>query len=130
MLTRPSRSPEGYAPTQDWRAALVRLEGAYSPATLRAYATDFAQFQSWCMAVGRVVLPATPETVAAYLADPESGGSTSTLRRLSATAKLHRLLRLPSPTDDEEVRTAYRRAARRSGRKRWPQAASAKVRPT
>lgn len=102
----------------DWRAALLRLEGAYSPATLRAYGTDFALFESWCMAVGRAVLPATPETLAAYLADPEAGGSTSTLRRrLSAIAKVHRLLRLPSPTDDEEVRTAYRPAVRRRGRR-------------
>lgn len=106
------------APTHNWRAALVRLEGAYSPATLRAYGTDFALFESWCMAAGRAVLPATPETAAAYLADGEAGGAVSTLRRrLSAIGKVHRLLRLPSPTDDEEVRTAFRRAARRRGRR-------------
>ena len=43
-------------------------DAADAPATLRAYATDLANYKAWCDRHGFVVMPATPEVVGAYLA--------------------------------------------------------------
>ena len=40
-----------------------------APATRRAYRSGLAEFSVWTAARGLETLPATPETVAAYLAD-------------------------------------------------------------
>ena len=101
----------------------MRLDGAYSENTLRGYRSDFGIFERWCARVGRTPLPASPEVVAEFVADDALVSATSTMkRRLAAIRKVHRLLRLPCPVDDEEVSIAFRRAAR-SKRRRPQQAA-------
>ncbi|NQX29895.1 site-specific integrase [Microbacteriaceae bacterium VKM Ac-2854] len=44
-------------------------EASIAANTRRAYASDLRTFVAWCAAVGRPHLPASPETVAEYLAD-------------------------------------------------------------
>ena len=44
-----------------------------APATLRAYATDLANYKAWCDRYGFVAMPATPEVVGAYLAAAGEG---------------------------------------------------------
>lgn len=83
-------------PLEDRARAYIRA--AKSPATLRAYATDWAHFQAWCAAGNWAALPASPETVALYLADGAARHKPSTLqRRLAAIAKVHTAAGLPSP---------------------------------
>jgi integrase len=83
-------------PLEDRARAYIRA--AKSPATLRAYQTDWRHFEAWCRAGGRVALPATPETVALYLADHAPRHKPATLqRRLAAIAKVHSAAGLPSP---------------------------------
>lgn len=115
----------------DWRAKLARLEGAYAETTIRGYGADFAAFQRWCEREQITSLPASPETVADFITacangtrrskEPGThgpGDAPSTLaRRLAAIRKVHRLLRMPSPVDDEEVKTSLRRAIRGKGRR-------------
>lgn len=102
--------------TFDWEAALSRLEGAYAPATLRAYRGDFVIFTRWCAEEDLPALPASPETVAAFVGDcAESVCANTVRRRLKGIRKVHRLLRLPNPCDDEEVLIALRRAFRSRG---------------
>jgi site-specific recombinase XerD len=102
----------------DWRAQLARLEGAYSQATLKGYAADFSSFTTYCSRLGESALPAAPETVAEYVTDAGTRLAASTLRRhIAAIAKLHRLARLASPCQDEEVRIALRRVVRTKGRR-------------
>lgn len=116
--------------TANWRHEIERLAGAYAEATLRSYRADFAIFERWCLANGFVPLPADPETVAEFITADAAASATSTLkRRLCAIRKVHRLLRLPNPVDDEEVAIALRRAMR-SKRRRPKQALglSAKMR--
>ncbi|WP_417725378.1 tyrosine-type recombinase/integrase [Salipiger sp.] len=62
--------------------------------TLRAYATDWAQFTRWCRLKGAEPLPPSPELIGLYLADlaaprdSASGLSVSTIeRRLSGLAR-------------------------------------------
>lgn len=90
-----------------------RLEGAYSDATIRGYRSDFYDFASWCRRKRVRALPATPEIVAAYIEASSEKVKPSTLkRRLAAITKLHRLAGYPSPTVDEDVNLAIRRAKR------------------
>ena len=56
-------------------------DGADAEATLRAYATDVANFGAWCAKHGFTAMPATPETVGAYLAAAGEGYAMPTLRR-------------------------------------------------
>ncbi len=46
-------------------------DAADAPATLRAYASDLANYQAWCLAHGFTPMPATPEVVGAYFAAGE-----------------------------------------------------------
>jgi integrase len=102
----------------DWRQTIDRLEGAYAESTLRAYRADFACFYDWCVATSREPLPASPETVAAFIDQDAVKSSPATLRRrLAGIRKVHRLLRLQSPVDDEDVAIAMRRALRTKPRR-------------
>jgi integrase len=63
-------------------------------------------------------LPASPETVAAFIAHDAAKSSPATLRRrLVGVRKVHRLLRLENPVDDEDVAIAMRRALRTKPRR-------------
>ena len=98
----------------DWRAALTRLDGAYSPHTVRSYRADFASFEAWCIGKKLPALPASVATVSAYLDACAPGVAPSTLRRrLSGIRKLHRLSGQIDPTQDEDVQLALRRARRK-----------------
>lgn len=88
----------------DWRAEFKRLEGAYAPSTLKSYVSDVSIFVEWCVAAGRQALPASVETVCAFLEDQAQGRfPASVWRRVYAIRKVHRLLRLPDPTWDEDI---------------------------
>lgn len=96
-----------------WRTAFLKLEGAYSEGTLRAYKSDFAAFETWCLKQGQNPLPASPETVAHYLTSISPHLTLSTLkRRLAAIKKIHRITKFECPTTEEEVAIALRRAKR------------------
>lgn len=96
-----------------WREAIDRLEGAYSEQTLRSYRSDFAIFDSWCIANNLCSLPASPGTLAAFIATQAPELAANTLRRrLAGIRKVHRLFRLQNPSEEEEVLIAMRRALR------------------
>jgi len=66
--------------------------------TRRAYAADWRNFTAWCESKGAAALPASPETVALYLADAAADCKPSTLaRRLAAISKAHSAAGFPSP---------------------------------
>src|ERR1019366_325468 len=95
-----------------------RLAGAYADSTLRAYRSDFAAFDEWCLGKAQEPLPASPETVAAFIAHDAVNSSPATLRRrLAGIRKVHRLLRLENPVDDEDVAIAMRCALRTKPRR-------------
>lgn len=99
--------------TPDWRAEFKRLEGAYAPSTLKSYISDVSIFVDWCNGAGRTALPASTEAVCAFLEDQaRSRFPASVWRRLYAIRKVHRLLRLPDPTWDEDINITLRRVRR------------------
>jgi site-specific recombinase XerD len=99
--------------TKDWQSAINRLEGAYAPNTLRSYRSDFSAFAKWCETLDTSPIPATAAMVAAFLDDHADVAHPSTLRRrIAGIRKVHKLMRYPDPTYDEDVRIALRRAKR------------------
>jgi integrase len=76
-----------------------------SPATIRAYRSDWRDFTSWCEIRGLVSLPATRETVALYVADLAGWAKVATIgRRLSAISQAHKVAGHDSPTLTTAVR--------------------------
>ena len=75
-------------------------------ATQDAYGSDFRIFESWCRPRGLRALPATAESLCAFLADEASAGRrASTLgRRLAAIRYFHRAAGYDTPTGDEKVK--------------------------
>lgn len=66
------------------------IHAAKSPATLRAYRTDFEDFTRFCEAHNLPHLPATPTTVALYIADRAGSLRAATItRRLTSITKAH-----------------------------------------
>ena len=89
--------PAALGPDLTAAVDLAKAEKAVS--TRKAYGTDFRLFKAWCEAKGVSSLPASPETVAAFLA-AETGNGTkpSTLaRRVAAIRYAHKLAHLDTP---------------------------------
>jgi site-specific recombinase XerD len=87
------------------------------PIHVRLTGPTFALFQGWCTQHGVVALPASPETVAAFIAtEAERGTKASTIgRRMASIRYAHKLAGLPIPTDDERVRATARGIRRTIG---------------
>ncbi len=97
----------------DWQAAFSRLDGAYAPATIKSYRSDVTIFVTWCAEHGLSALPASSQTVCAFLADQANGHFPSSVqRRLYAIRKVHRLLDLPDPTLTEDIAITVRKVRR------------------
>lgn len=97
----------------NWRRELVRLEGAYAPATMRAYRTDLVVFETWCRATDHTPFPAESEVLCRFIEDQSKAVIPATIRRrLVSIRKAHNLLGLGDPTSHEDVRLTYRRAMR------------------
>ncbi|WP_215747860.1 site-specific integrase [Gluconobacter sp. P1C6_b] len=90
---------------------------ARSPATLRAYRTDWGAFVAWCSAQGVTALPAQPETVAAWIASRlEQGRKAATLARgVAAVSCAHELAGFESFSRSRVVQDALRGMRRTLG---------------
>lgn len=92
--------------------------GAFADNTLRALAADSRIFGAWCGVAGRTMLPATPETIVAFIDAQAALKSRATVERYrSSIAALHRAAGLPNPCADEIVRLAIKRMNRVKGRR-------------
>ncbi|MGW4241234.1 hypothetical protein [Nocardia sp. NPDC004722] len=130
----PTDAPAGTVPRPRRTSPLLRLVGAtgaeladdtaddlvayYMAAadadnTTRTYASAWRGFAAWCDAHGHTALPATPRTVARYLAvsaadtDRNLSKDTLTVWR-AAIARVHADAGLPDPTADATVAKALR----------------------
>jgi site-specific recombinase XerD len=106
--------PAALGPDLTAAVDLARAEKALS--TRKAYGTDFRLFKGWCEAKGVPALPASPETVAAFLASEAKTAKPSTLgRRVAAIRYAHKLAHLDTPTDSEAVKATLRGIRRTFG---------------
>lgn len=97
----------------EWRAKFAHLEGAYAPATMRSYYSDVEIYVQWCAGMGQVAFPAKTATLCAFLeAQAQEFAPATVRRRVYSIRKIHRLLRLPDPTGEEEVNLTLRRVRR------------------
>ena len=91
-------------------------DAADAPSTLRAYATDLANYGAWCAANGLVAMPATPEVVGAYLAAAGEGYAMPTLRRrVAAIARACGIAGQPLDTKHPAIRETLRGIGRKHG---------------
>lgn len=96
---------------------IAAYQAASSPHSIRALKSDLEAFDLWCRRTGVSALPATPETVAAYLDDRAGqGAKPASLSRYKASiAKIHQLLDLKDPTQAELVKLRLRAIKREKG---------------
>jgi site-specific recombinase XerD len=93
--------------------------------TRRAYRSDWQDFAAWCKKYRRAALPASPDTVAYYLADRSLDLKTSTIqRRLAAIAEGHRAAGHEPPTRAAQVKLVW------AGIRREKDVAQAHKKPT
>ena len=93
------------------------LQQSLSPSTRKFYAIDWRLFTTWCESLHLVAMPATPNTVARFLAAQASGGiKPSTLvRRLAAIRMAHEIQGHPSPTQHKGVKAVLKGIKREKG---------------
>jgi len=91
-------------------------DAADAPATLRAYASDVANFETWCKHNSLTAFPATPEVVGAYLAAAGEGYAMQTLRRrVAAIARASGVAGHPLDTKHPSIRETLRGIGRTHG---------------
>jgi len=105
-------------PTGILSQTLERIEGAYAPATIRAFKADFNTFIAYCQEHQSASLPTHPSTVSNYIDHLSSCKFTSAyIRRiLVSISTVHKLNRFEDPTKDCDVQLAMRRMHRKLGR--------------
>lgn len=92
-------TPTGHEVERLSSAALDYATKSRAPRTLAAYRSDLEHFASWCSARDLSPLPATPATVADYVAEMADTYKPSTIgRRLAGISVAHQLAGHESPT--------------------------------
>src|SRR5579872_4388051 len=101
-------------PSQEQVRQFIRASKAEN--TIRGYQTDWRDFCNWCEGHGICPLPATPETVASYIAERAGHLKPGSIqRRLNAIAEAHKAVGLESPTSAGMVRNTFRGIKRTMG---------------
>ncbi|WP_337826237.1 site-specific integrase [Pseudonocardia sp. UM4_GMWB1] len=101
-------------------ATRARIVDSVPTNTRRAYARQWAAFTDWCAAAGRTALPATPQTLAEYVAHLADAGQapTSIEQAVAAVRTAHRAAGHRGAPDTEAARRVlrgYRRQRADSG---------------
>ena len=94
-----------------------RFDGAFSENTLRAYRSDYKQYEAWCAKKKQPSLPATADLLAEYVDFMASAHKSATIRRrINSLGTIFRLSKNPDPTKEPEVVLALKRMHRKIGR--------------
>jgi integrase len=82
--------PQGASLEELILRAKAFVVSAKAPSTLRAYRSDWRDFENWCRTRQLPALPASPQTVALYITDRASSLASGTItRRLTSITKAH-----------------------------------------
>lgn len=97
---------------------IIKITGAYAPATIRAYKSDFENFIDYCTKNNLACLPSSSDTLAQYIDKiSESKNSSAYIRRiLAGISTIHKLNYFNDPASHPEVKLAMRRMHRKLGR--------------
>ena len=103
-------------PAADLAMARDFARNEKAEATRRAYGADFDAFVAWCSSRQVAVLPATPETIAGFLAAEAARGikPSSIGRRVAAIRYAHKLAGIGEPPTNSEIVKATVRGIRRT----------------
>ena len=97
---------------------IARLEGAYSPGTIRAYFANFAAFIAFCELHNQAALLANPLMGCSYIAHISTPGrsSASVRHNVVRISGIHFINRMTDPTKDSYVRISMKRMYHNLGR--------------
>jgi len=96
---------------------LAKFDGAFAKNTIRAYRSDFIQYQNWCQQNKLNPFPATAENMATYVDYlSESNKSATIRRRINSLGTVLKLSKNYDPTKQPEVILALKRMHRKIGR--------------
>jgi site-specific recombinase XerD len=91
--------------------------GAYATNTERAFRADVSIYTAWCSEHGRAALPASADTVAAFIDNMAATRAPATVRRyVSSIATFHRAAGVANPCDALAIKLALKRMHREFGR--------------
>ena len=117
-LNGPAPASAGRTERDPLDACAMAARGALSGNTERAMRSDLAIYAAWCAERELPALPASAETVAAFVDAMAKLRAPATVRRYVASiAAAHRALGLGKTAGSEPVRRALQRMHRRKGRR-------------
>ena len=124
FLESPAAPPEAAdaepgPPVEHLLGAYVRAaEGAFSANTERALKADLGIYTAWCAGQGRAALPASPDTIAAFVDAMAATRAPATVRRYVASfAVAHRAIGRAKTPRSPVVKLALQRMHRGKGRR-------------
>ena len=95
----------------------AKFDGAFAKNTIRAYRSDFIQYQNWCLRNNLEPIPATADAMATYVDYlSESNKSATIRRRINSLGTVLKLSKNYDPTKQPEVILALKRMHRKIGR--------------
>jgi integrase len=113
-ITGPVKREGAVTPLPSQVREFIRASKAEN--TLRGYQSDWREFCGWCEGRGIAPLPASPETVAAYIAECAARLKVGSIqRRLNAIAEAHKAMGLESPTHSPIVANTMKGIRRTKG---------------
>ena len=96
---------------------LAKFDGAFAKNTIRAYRSDFMQYQTWCSQNKLKPIPATADTMAVYIDHLSNISKSATIRRrINSLGTVLKLSKHYNPTKQPEVILAIKRMHRKIGR--------------
>ena len=94
----------------------AKFDGAFAKNTIRAYRSDFIQYQAWCSDNKLDPIPASADTMAMYVDYLSEKKSATIRRRINSLGTVLKLSKNHDPTKQPEVILALKRMHRRIGR--------------
>ena len=95
----------------------AKFDGAFAENTIRAYRSDFIQYQTWCSHNNIDSIPATADTMAQYVDYLATVKKSATIRRrINSLGTVLKLSNNYDPTKQPEVILALKRMHRKIGR--------------
>jgi len=96
---------------------LAKFDGAFAKNTIRAYRSDFIQYQAWCSHNNIDSIPATADAMAQYVDYLATIRKSATIRRrINSLGTVLKLSKHYNPTNQPEVILAIKRMHRKIGR--------------